>query len=48
MTNIPYIAVTPEERANALAEALAEGFLCLAEQGLLDEFQKPEADSDTA
>ncbi|NLO91975.1 MAG: hypothetical protein GX410_08330 [Elusimicrobia bacterium] len=48
MTNTPYIAVTPEERANALAEALAEGFLYLTEHDLLDEFLKPEAGSDTA
>ncbi len=29
--------ITPEERLNALAEVLAEGFLYLAENGLLKE-----------
>jgi len=48
MQNITNIILSPEERANTLAEALAEGFLYLTEQGLLGEFQEPEAGSDTA
>jgi len=50
MQTIPYITITPEERADALAKAFAEVFLFLAEQGLLGEFQDslpPEAGSDT-
>ena len=30
--------MTPEERLDALAEAFAEGFIYLSEQGLLDGF----------
>ena len=34
--------MSPEERLDALADALAEGFLYLAENGLLEEVLKDE------
>lgn len=51
MTNIPNITVTPAEQSDALVETLAEGFVYLAEHGLLGEFQDivpPEVGSNKA
>lgn len=37
--------ISPDDRLAALAEAFAEGFMCIAEQGALGEFQDTESGS---